>query len=187
MDPRSKAETDFKMRVFVVRSTDQGKTWHYLSTVAAPRADVADNTEGFNESTIVQLADGRLLVVMRTGNYSPLAASWSRDEGMTWSEPTALQGVSPGVDPCLVKLRDGRLALSYGQTHPRTGPVKPDWRQEDQRRRCALAINSDGLGQSWVTGTVADYALRGAYTTIYESTQSELLYQSELDMWRVTL
>jgi BNR repeat-like domain len=190
-DPRSIAElgggpTAYKMRVFLVRSTDQGKTWHYVSTVAAPRAGVVDHTEGFDESTIVRLSDGRLLVVMRTGNYTPLAASWSSDNGKTWTEPTTPQGLGPGVDPCLLRLSDGRLALSYGQTHPRHGPMLPDYRKEDQRRRCLLAINSDGTGGTWVVTTVADYALRGAYSTIYEVAPN-VVYQAELNLWRIEL
>jgi hypothetical protein len=187
LDPRSQAELKYKMRAFVVHSTDQGKVWHYLSTVAAPRFGVVDDTEGFDECTILQLADGRLLVVMRTGNYTPLVASWSSDGGRTWTKPSTPQGLGPGVDPGLLKLSDGRLALAYGQTHPRTGPKKPDYRQEDPRRRCLLAINSDGTGESWVTTTVADYARRSAYPTIYEVEPDVVVYQCDLDLWRIDL
>ena len=76
-DPRSKMETPFKMRSFLVSSDDQGDTWRYLSTVAAPRAGVEDDTEGSNEWALLPLDDGRMLAVMRTGHYSPMVASWS--------------------------------------------------------------------------------------------------------------
>ncbi len=45
-DPRSKMETPMKMRSFLMRSSDQGDTWRYLSTVAAPKAKAVDDTEG---------------------------------------------------------------------------------------------------------------------------------------------
>ncbi len=78
-DPRSKMETPMKMRSFLVRSSDQGDTWRYLSTVAAPSADLVDDTEGFNEWALLPLDDGRMLAVIRTGHYSPMVASWSDD------------------------------------------------------------------------------------------------------------
>ena len=84
-DPRSKMETTFKMRSFLISSDDRGDTWRYFSTVAAPRAGVVDDTEGFNEWALLPLDDGRMLAVMRTGHYSPLVASWSDDGGRTWS------------------------------------------------------------------------------------------------------
>ena len=80
-DPRARAENTYKMRSFVVRSTDQGKTWRYLSTISAPRAGVVDDTEGPNEVWIERLNNGKLLAVMRTGHYTPMIASWSGDGG----------------------------------------------------------------------------------------------------------
>ncbi len=184
-DPRSLQETKYKSRVFVVRSTDQGGTWRYLATVVSPRPGVVDDTEGFNEWSLQQLADGRLLAVMRTGHYTPLVASWSSDGGKNWTEPKNPLGLEPGVDPYLLRLSDGRLALAYGQIVQRVGPRKADWRQEDQRRRCQLAIDEDGTGERWVASTVADFARRSAYPTIFEVEPGLILYQAGLEIWRV--
>ena len=185
-DPRARTEGTYKMRSFVVRSTDQGKTWRYLSTISAPRAGVVDDTEGPNEVWIERLNNGKLLAVMRTGHYTAMIASWSGDGGKTWTEAVDM-GLGPGADPCLLKLKDGRLALAYGQLVQRSGPTKEDWRQEDQRRRCQLAINLDGTGERWVTTTVADYARRSAYPTIFEAEPNVIVYQSDIDLWRVEL
>ena len=187
-DPRSKMETPFKMRSFLVSSDDQGDTWRYLSTVAAPRAGVEDDTEGFNEWALLPLDDGRMLAVMRTGHYSPMVASWSDDGGKTWSPPADM-GLGPGVDPYLLRLEDGRLALAYGQLVQRGGEKKADWSHEDQRRKCQLAINADGTGKGWLATTVADYAPRMAYPTIFEVEPNVILYQSGecLELWRVEL
>ena len=185
-DPRSKMETPMKMRSFLVRSGDQGDTWKYLSTVAAPRAGVVDDTEGFNEWALLPLDDGRMLAVMRTGHYTPMVASWSDDGGKTWTPPTDM-GLGPGVDPYLLRLQDGRLAVAYGQLVQRSGGKQEHWTQEDQRRRCQLAINADGSGKGWVATTVADYSRRMAYPTIFEVEPNVILYQSGecLELWRV--
>ena len=187
-DPRSKMETPFKMRSFLVSSDDQGDTWRYLSTVAAPRAGMEDDTEGFNEWALLPLDDGRMLAVMRTGHYSPMVASWSGDGGRTWSPPADM-GLGPGVDPYLLRLEDGRLALAYGQLVQRNGEKMADWSHEDQRRKCQLAINADGTGKGWLATTVADYAPRMAYPTIFEVEPNVVLYQSGecLELWRVKL
>ena len=63
-NPESKVQVKSKMRTFLIRSTDQGKTWLYVSTLAAPSADVVDDTEGFNEYALVRLDDGRLLAII---------------------------------------------------------------------------------------------------------------------------
>ena len=187
-DPRSKMETPSKMRSFLMRSDDQGDTWRYFSTVAAPRAGVEDDTEGFNEWALLPLDDGRMLAVMRTGHYSPMVASWSDDGGRTWSPPADM-GLGPGVDPYLLRLKDGRLALAYGQLVQRHGEKNTDWSQEDQRRKCQLAINADGTGKGWLATTVADYSRRMAYPTIFEVEPNVILYQSGecLELWRVKL
>jgi hypothetical protein len=56
------------------------------------------------------LDNGNLLCVSRG---TPMHFAISSDKGLTWSTPVSL-GVD-GVDPRLVKLDDGRIALSYGR------------------------------------------------------------------------
>lgn len=190
-NPRSKSETKYKARAFVVRSADEGRTWRYLSSVAAPSPDVVDDTEGFNEWSIARLADGRLLGIIRTGHYTPMMATWSGDSGKTWSEIVPAAGIGPGCDPYLLMLSDGRLALAYGQIVQPREPKEQYWqdyeKRSDQRRRCLLAISADGTGREWMVQTVADYAPRSAYPTIFEVEPNVLVYQSDLDLWRVRL
>ncbi len=190
-NPRSKSETKYKLRAFVVTSTDNGKTWRYLATIAAPQAGVVDDTEGFNEWSMVRLKGGHLLAIIRTGHYTAMVASWSNDEGKTWSAPWAPPRLGPGVDPHLLKLRDGRLALAYGEIVQPSGPREQYWRdyatKGDHRRRCCLAICPDGMGQNWIASTVADYAPRSAYSTIFEIEPNVLVYQADLEVWRIEL
>ena len=71
----------------------------------------------------------------------------------------------------------------------RGGEKKAHWSHEDQRRKCQLAINADGTGKGWLATTVADYAPRMAYPTIFEVEPNVILYQSGecLELWRVEL
>jgi hypothetical protein len=86
--PASYIATMKKTRVMLLRSTDQGLHWDYVSTVAA---DPAVGTEGFGEPVLVYLAKGphagRLLCHMRTGRE--LREAWSDDQGKTWSPSQA--------------------------------------------------------------------------------------------------
>ncbi|MBK7713766.1 MAG: exo-alpha-sialidase [Bacteroidales bacterium] len=108
-------------RTFIVSSDDKGATWHYVSTVAAPRAGDPVG-EGLVEPAITMLQDGRLLCVMRSGHHFPLYASWSSDNGKTWSDPL-YTGLDRACDPCLITLHDGTVALSWEDDSLRVGQV----------------------------------------------------------------
>jgi hypothetical protein len=73
-----------KTRVMLARSSDQGRHWRYVSTVAV---DPAMGTEGFGEPVICRVSKGpsagRLICVMRTGRE--LRESISDDGGATWT------------------------------------------------------------------------------------------------------
>jgi hypothetical protein len=151
-----------------------------------------DDSEGFNEWTVARLVDGRLLGVIRTGHFTSLVACWSEDEGVSWSSPRTPEGLGPaGVDPCLIRLRDGRLALAYGEM------IQPDQNNEacreqlaehgDRRRRCRLAISLDKAGQRWKTINVSSYDHCSAYPTIFELGDNVILYQADLELWRVKI
>ncbi len=71
-------------------------------------------TDGFNETTIARLADGRLLAVLRQQGVDgdqqlSLFKALSSDGGATWS-PYEHLGVT-GMSPALLRLADGRLLL----------------------------------------------------------------------------
>jgi len=193
-NPHSKRETKYKSRSFVVRSQDQGETWKYVASVAVPDPGVADDREGVNEWSMVRLADGRILGVIRTGHFTPLAVSWSEDEGRTWTPPRTPPGLGPGgCDPYLLKLQDGRIALGYGEmVQPPREDQESYWklwneRRDMRRRRCRLGISAGKTGEKWETLDVCDYDLRSAYPTIFEVAPNVILYQSDLQLWRVEI
>ncbi len=109
-------------------SHDRGVSWQSLS-VAAPyqagafpyagyaHADCLQPWEhGYYEGSAVQLADGRIYVVMRSGGGGvPLGHVWSADGGRTWTAPRPIDRRVCGVAPKLLKLADGTLALCHGR------------------------------------------------------------------------
>ncbi len=92
--------------VYAARSGDGGRTWAQPSLAALdPEGQV-----GFGEPSLVRLASGRLLSMMRTGEH--LYQAYSDDDGWTW------QGVkqSPiwGYPAHCIQLRSGRVLCAYG-------------------------------------------------------------------------
>ncbi len=75
-----------RSRVVLIRSTDRGKHWKLISTVAV---DPKVGTEGYNEPVLARVSGGshpgRLICLMRTGRE--LQEAVSDDEGVTWSKP----------------------------------------------------------------------------------------------------
>lgn len=86
-------------------SRDRGKTWPEWRTVSRGLQD---------EKDMVELPDGRLLSMIRSG--ANVYRSYSRDRGQTWDDPVGLD--IHGQSPCLSRLRDGRLLFAYRQVRP---------------------------------------------------------------------
>jgi hypothetical protein len=119
-------EGDGRRRSIVVRSTDDGASWEYVSTIAR---DPAFGTEGFNEPVMARVKDSSLLVLMRTSTYCPIHQTRSLDGGKTWGPPENLGVLS--VDPELCLMRNGVLASSFG------------------RPTVQLMFSLDGSGYEW--------------------------------------
>jgi hypothetical protein len=72
---------EWKERTILVQSSDRGRNWEYVSTIAcmaglekvADPQTVAQWQEGFNEPGIALLPDGKLICLMRTGPSAPWA------------------------------------------------------------------------------------------------------------------
>ncbi|MDO5553715.1 MAG: sialidase family protein [Planctomycetia bacterium] len=81
--------------IFCMISDDDGKTWR--------RAGDAAHVPGiiYQEPGLVELADGRILMNMRTNGGSQYMA-WSDDKGETWTTPVPSELDSP-VSPARIK------------------------------------------------------------------------------------
>lgn len=143
---------------YLFRSTDGGKSWG-----AGPPVLLGKH---FNETGIVRLKDGRLLAAMRAEKGASVSITESSDQGRTWSAPQ--QVTKDNEHPAdLVQLRDGRVAMVFGQRNAPRGVhamVSEDGRAWDGSRRIVLADdapNGDcGYPSSVETG-------KGRLVTIY--------------------
>ncbi len=178
------SEEPYKLRTSVVRSTDGGESWDYISTVARPSEDDDAVGEGFAEPSFALLDNGDLFCIMRSGNYTPLYSARSTDGGNSWEGPV-YTGLERGLDPCLLKLADGRLLCCYGMRYPAGTPGGPG----DSGKGAGLlklAISEDGSGRSWVETTIGE-GLGSAYSTIYEVEPNLIFCQVDGWYWRVML
>ncbi len=104
-------ENGHEGRPACVRTTDGGLTWELVSFIGP-------EPEGFAiMPSTVRLSDNELLTTLRCreGTFRWISAWHSMDNGKTWeflNNPVDYTG--EGNPPCLNKLPDGRLCLTYG-------------------------------------------------------------------------
>jgi len=135
LDDGKGKKVEGKSRTIIIHSTDRGKTWNYLSTVAfdlIPRVtDERVQTGlptlrhwGFEEPCLLAAPNGRIFCFMRSGSgyrlslsdfnkETPLYMSISNDGGKSWSNADA---VAPfGVWPGAVMMKNGVMVVNYGR------------------------------------------------------------------------
>ena len=99
-------------RPFCARTTDGGLSWNFVSYIGEEPAGFA-----IMPST-VRLSGPRLLTLVRVhdGASNRIDAYESEDGGSTWRFKTTVAdtGAFGGNPPMLLKLRDGRLCVTYG-------------------------------------------------------------------------
>ncbi len=93
-------------KVFLMRSSDGGRTWHKPSLVAYK--------EGlfFEEPSLLRLPDGTLLMLLRENTTHYLYQTCSDDDGYTWRP--VVQTPLWGYPPHLLLLPDERVLCVYG-------------------------------------------------------------------------
>ena len=105
-------ESDGKQgRVICVRTKDGGRTWKLVSLLG-PEPPAGD--KAIMPSSVRMDARTILTAVRRKGSIDLYR---SEDNGGTWSfagKPVPDTGANNGNPPCLTRLKDGRLALTYG-------------------------------------------------------------------------
>ena len=99
-------------RIGAAESKDDGLTWTWLSEISGRPGD--DVARGYHELHAIETDDGRIVVQIRhEGKFDP---NWtlqteSADGGKTWTIP---RPITFGIPSQLLKLRDGRLLMTYG-------------------------------------------------------------------------
>ena len=93
--------------VWLLVSRDDGLTWPEYRLIS----------EGYNETDILSLGGGNWLALARCATASGMGLFRSEDGGQTWvlQETVTLPAQHPGH---LLRLRDGRLLMSFGVRNP---------------------------------------------------------------------
>jgi hypothetical protein len=129
-------EMDFVSGVLISR--DEGMTWLPGSDCDAeiPKAPdaLSHATSGFDEPAIVELPDGDLFMLGRTGTHR-LWQSISQDGGVTWERAQPSPLTSHNCPAALLRLADGSVLVVYND-HPL------------QRLNLSVRISSDGC-RTW--------------------------------------
>lgn len=94
----------------VLYTDDGGSSWHLSNSVRTPVPDIV-SAYGAVEPVVVQLADGRVWMLIRT-QMGRFWESWSPD-GARWSSPRPTEITSSDSPAGLVRLGDGRIVLFW--------------------------------------------------------------------------
>lgn len=154
-------------RIFVWRSDDDGRTWAQTEVATVPPHVPSGHHRGVRwqnygcEPTVVELAGGRLWMVIRTSHDNHYEA-FSDDAGESWTTPAPSRFYGTITMPTLFRLRDGRILFFWCNTtplpeldHELQAELLPWERQgfsEDvftNRDACHVAISEDN-GGSWI-------------------------------------
>ena len=128
----------------VAESTDDGRTWRWLSDIAARPGD---SVVQYHELHAVEAADGGIVVHIRNhnpANDGETLQCESSDGGRTWSAPHPI-GVW-GLPSHLLRLRDGRLLMSYGHRRPPFGNLARVSSDHGRTWSPPVTISDDGPG-----------------------------------------
>ncbi|MSU49454.1 MAG: exo-alpha-sialidase [Opitutus sp.] len=121
----------------VYASTDQGKSWTQRGNVRFPKPS-------WDEHMFVELKDGRIWMVARTGEG--VMQSFSADGGRTWTDPTYPIFKHPVARFHLRRLASGRILLiKHGRTI-----------DTHEGRSMLTAWLSEDEGQTWKGGLMLD-------------------------------
>lgn len=167
-----------KFRTILLRSSDRGRNWRYISTIAV---DPSVGEEGFNEPVMVHLTrhyPGRLLCQMRTGCYDyPIYQCHSDDDGASWSTPHPL--AFNGVDPDLLEMADGTLVGLVGRR---------DLDHAEDNCYFQLVVSEDGgdswrIADTWKWEPYSGYRKTTSYGAITEIAPGHLLAVYDIGYW----
>lgn len=169
-------------KVGVAVSSDDGLSWQWLAEIPARAGDKATS---YHELHTVEAADGSLVAQIR--NHNDASRGWtlqteSRDGGRSWSEPRA---VCYGFPTHLLRLRDGRLLMSYGYRRPPYGNrarISSDhgrtWSEE-------IVLSSDGRNGDLGYPSTVELADGTLLTVWYESRMKPKLAVLRQAKWRL--
>ena len=122
--------------MYVYYSDDNGITWKSSASVPNP------NKTLFQEPGVVELNDGRILMIMRT-NTRTIYKSYSADGGQTWTPGESTQIASPTSPSSIVRIPSSKDLLMVWNNNTATSSGL-----KERRNPLTIAISKDE-GKTW--------------------------------------
>ena len=128
---------------YTLYSDDNGKSWKESASILFP-PDRAVSNAGYQEPTMVEIANNELLLYMRS-DLGYLWKSISKNGGVNWSTPELDKNFPEVVAPAKIKKLSGsRLVMFYNMNQNEKNPVK----NSRDRSKLAMKTSKDN-GKSW--------------------------------------
>lgn len=167
----------------VCESTDDGKTWKWLAEFPTRKGD---DPKQYHELHAVEAGEGRIVVHIRNHNKQNVGETLqteSADGGKSWSEPHSI-GVW-GFPSHLLRLKDGRLVMSYGH---RRKPIGNQARvSADQGKTWSepLILSDDAVSTDLGYPSTVELDNGSLVTVWYEVTRDAKLAVLRQAKWRL--
>jgi len=171
-------------RVGFCLSGDDGQTWNWLADLPIRPGDKSSE---YHELHAAEAADGSILCHIR--NHNPQHAqetlqSRSTDGGKTWSMPESI-GVW-GLPSHLLRLRDGRLMMSYSYRRPPFGCQVRISENNGQTWGPPLSLYTEGIGGDLGYPSTVQCADGSFVTVWYEKLKDKPEAQLRQARWKLT-
>ncbi len=169
--------------VGVCESRDDGQTWSWLAKIPTRPGD---QSAAYHELHAVEANNGTLICHIRNENKNQeneTLQSESSDGGKTWTIPKSI-GVW-GLPSHLLKLRDGRLLMTYGH---RRAPLGNQARVSDDHGKTwspPILISSDGVSGDLGYPSTVECDDGTMVTVWYEVLAGSPLAQLRQARWRL--
>lgn len=170
-------------RVGIAQSTDDGQTWSWLADLPVRPGD---KSLEYHELHAVEAANGRLVCHIRNHNAENKGETLqceSDDGGKTWSTPHSI-GVW-GLPSHLLRLRDGRLLMSYGHRRKPFGNQVRVSTDHGETWSAALTLNDDAVGGDMGYPSTVELDDGTLVTAWYERLKDSPLAQLRQARWRL--
>jgi hypothetical protein len=170
-------------QVGLAESNDDGLTWNWISTIPTRPGD---SERHYHELHALQANDGTIVCHIRNENPqddNQTLQTESTDGGKTWSVPHTI-GVW-GLPSHLLRLRSGRLIMTYGYRRP---PFGNQVRASDDHGKTwsgPATLSSDGIGGDLGYPSTIENDDGSLVTVWYEVLKGSPLAQLRQARWRI--
>jgi len=168
----------------VCESLDDGQSWQWLGSI--PKREGDDASRGYHELHMVEASDGSLVAHIRNHNASNALETLqteSSDGGKTWTEPHSI-GVW-GMPSHLLRLRDGRLLMTYGHRRAPFGNQARISADSGKTWGDAVVLSKDGIGGDLGYPSTVELADGTLLTVWYESMKEPKLAVLRQAHWKL--